>query len=301
VSAGRQRAARPGRGLAWLAAVFVVGAVSAACAQDERVERVLDGDSIVLAGGREVRYLGINAPESGEPFSAAARALNRRLVEGKRVHLVHDREQRDGYGRLLAYVYVGDTFVNGELLASGLAHVFLFGPLREEAALAARERAARTARRGIWAAATGPLRITAPRGTRRGGARRDLRAITICNVSGDAVDLEGFMLRVDEGRFRFPRARLDAGHVAVVVRGAGRDRRSGPGALRLHWDVGDAGTRRPGQISLVSPTGAAVDEVRLDTGPAAGERGAGPWRRRGTRGPSGAPAPAPCTDRRCAA
>ena len=63
-----------------------------------------------------MRYIGVDTPESvkpGEPvecFGAARRAdFNERLVEGETVRLVFDAEQRDPYGRLLAYVYLGDT------------------------------------------------------------------------------------------------------------------------------------------------------------------------------------------------
>ena len=56
--------------------------------------RVLDGDSVLLTDGNEVRYLGINADEAGDPFSEEARMFNRRLVEGKQVRLGGDRERR---------------------------------------------------------------------------------------------------------------------------------------------------------------------------------------------------------------
>jgi endonuclease YncB( thermonuclease family) len=287
--------------------VILAAAISAARAEEVRVERVFDGDSIVLADGREVRYLGINAPEAGETFSTAARALNRRLVEGKRVRLVPDREPRDAYGRVLAYVYVDGTFVNAEILRAGLAHLFLFGPLREEEALLAREREARSARRGIWGTPTlaGPLRITAPRGHPRRGASRAVHAVTICNVSGHAVDLEGFALRVDGGRaggFRFPRARLGPAHVVVVVRSAGRDRRDGSRALRFHWGPVASDPPAPARLTLVGPTGAVVDEVRLEAAPAAatprGKRREG--RQTWGHGP-GAPAGSVYTGPPCAA
>src|SRR5919106_2430176 len=92
---------------------------------DALVTRVVDGDTVEvrIAGGRdEVRYIGIDTPETvkpGEPvqcFGHRASAANRRLVEGRRVRLVFDRERRDVYGRLLAYVYVRGRFVNAELV-----------------------------------------------------------------------------------------------------------------------------------------------------------------------------------------
>jgi micrococcal nuclease len=79
-----------------------------------RVVRVVDGDTIhVQAGGRreKVRYIGVDTPESVKPgspvecFAKRASQANERLVSGARVRLVTDVEERDRYGRLLAYVY----------------------------------------------------------------------------------------------------------------------------------------------------------------------------------------------------
>ncbi len=54
-----------------------------------RVARVIDGDTIELANGDRVRYIGIDTPERGESFFGAATRLNRGLVEGKNVRVVY--------------------------------------------------------------------------------------------------------------------------------------------------------------------------------------------------------------------
>src|SRR3954468_3996648 len=86
-----------------------------------RVVRVVDGDTIVASvdGHDEyVRYIGVDTPETVKPdtpvqcFGPRASDENHRLVEGRTVRLVFDREQRDDYGRLLAYVYTGKRLVN---------------------------------------------------------------------------------------------------------------------------------------------------------------------------------------------
>ncbi|MDW8270041.1 MAG: thermonuclease family protein [Anaerolineae bacterium] len=100
-------------------------------AEKALVAYVLDGDSIRLADGREVRYLGLDAPErygpDGRPmpWAEAARAANARLVEGQYVRLVRGEGEpdRDVYGRLLRHVYRGRLWVNGRLVAMGLARV----------------------------------------------------------------------------------------------------------------------------------------------------------------------------------
>jgi len=101
------------------------------------VVRVLDGDTIEveLGGERErVRYIGIDTPEMGDErpeirrLAFEARRANARLVEGRRVRLELDVEKRDRYGRLLAYVWVGDTLVNEELVGAGHAAPYTFPP-----------------------------------------------------------------------------------------------------------------------------------------------------------------------------
>lgn len=94
------------------------------------VTRVIDGDTIeVDIGGvlYKVRYIGIDTPELDDErpeFCALAQEAtryNRQLVEGKEMRLEKDVSETDHYGRLLRYVYVGDTFVNAELVSAGLA------------------------------------------------------------------------------------------------------------------------------------------------------------------------------------
>lgn len=121
------------------------------------VARVIDGDTILIAGGERVRYIGINCPElcgwngEPEPFAELAAARNRQLVEGKRVRLEKDVSQQDRFGRLLRYVYVGNCLINAQLLREGLAHTL---PLPPDLAQAARftrlEAAAQRQQRGMW-------------------------------------------------------------------------------------------------------------------------------------------------------
>jgi micrococcal nuclease len=124
-----------------------------------RVVRVVDGDTVhVLVGGRRerVRYIGVDTPETwgrDECFGRAATAFNRRLVGGERVRLRTDSERRDRYGRLLAYVHraADGRFVNAELVRRGYARTLPIRPnVRHARRLAALERRARGARRGLW-------------------------------------------------------------------------------------------------------------------------------------------------------
>ncbi|MBI4032391.1 thermonuclease family protein [Candidatus Berkelbacteria bacterium] len=88
------------------------------------VTKIVDGDTIELESGERVRYIGIDTPESTtehECYGEEAKARNRELVEGQRVTLVADVEDRDKYGRLLRYVWVDETFINLALAEEGFA------------------------------------------------------------------------------------------------------------------------------------------------------------------------------------
>jgi len=126
------------------------------------VVRVVDGDTIVASvDGRDeyVRYIGVDTPETVKPdapvqcYGPDASKENHKLVEGRTVRLVFDREARDDYGRLLAYVYAGGRFVNGALARGGYARTLEIAPNTSHAAKLQRlaTRAA-TAGRGLWGA-----------------------------------------------------------------------------------------------------------------------------------------------------
>ena len=97
-----------------VAAVSGGEATPSAHAIQARVVRVVDGDTIVASvegADQYVRYIGIDTPETVKPgtpvqcYGPQASEENHRLVDGRTVRLVFDRERRDDYGRLLAYVY----------------------------------------------------------------------------------------------------------------------------------------------------------------------------------------------------
>jgi micrococcal nuclease len=138
--------------------------VSAAGAQpslEGTVVRVVDGDTVhVRVGERieKVRYIGVNTPEvhhptkGEEPGGREAAAENRTLVDGRRVRLELDAQARDRYGRLLAYVWVGETMVNAELVRRGYAQVMTVPPnVRHQTLFLSLQRDARAAHRGLWA------------------------------------------------------------------------------------------------------------------------------------------------------
>jgi len=122
------------------------------------VERVYDGDTFRTDKGEKVRLLGINTPEiahndsPGEEMGEQAKQFLESLVLGKRVQLVFDREKKDTYGRTLAHVYLADgSWINGQLVENGMAHLYLFAPNFAHAeALLKLEQRARSKKIGIW-------------------------------------------------------------------------------------------------------------------------------------------------------
>lgn len=124
-----------------------------------RVTYVFDGDTIEVTGGRRVRYIGMNAPEiqskyrNAECYGNEAKEENGRLVEGKTIRLVSDVADTDKYGRLLRYVYVGNEFINEELVQEGFA---VAEPIAPDTMFAAQfyqlQQEAKTKHIGLWAA-----------------------------------------------------------------------------------------------------------------------------------------------------
>lgn len=127
-----------------------------------RVKQVIDGDTMVLSNNQHIRYIGIDTPELRKnvegvwiyepmPFAEEAKALNQRLAEGKIVRLEFDLEKKDKYNRLLAYCFIGETFVNAKLLEQGLALLYTRVPNVKYADLFVRlQKQARENKKGIW-------------------------------------------------------------------------------------------------------------------------------------------------------
>lgn len=132
-----------------------------------RVRRVVDGDTVVVdiaIGGRvvteTVRLIGIDTPETKKPDTPvecfgpeATRRTESLLPPDTWVTLTLDRETRDAFDRLLAYVHRwrDGSFVNLVLVAEGYASVLPIAPNTSRATEFQRAQAtARTARLGMW-------------------------------------------------------------------------------------------------------------------------------------------------------
>jgi endonuclease YncB( thermonuclease family) len=125
---------------------------------DATVVDVIDGNTVVLEAGAELRLAGIEVPKAapgGPALSLAedARAALERLTSGKRVVVRYESDRPDRYGRMTAHLYTADgAWVQGQLLMSGFARVWTrFDQRARVAEMLALEREARVKRRGIWA------------------------------------------------------------------------------------------------------------------------------------------------------
>ena len=115
-----------------------------------KVVKVQDGDTITVLEGKtqhRVRLDGIDCPELKQAYGQQAKQYTSILVFGKKVRVLYT--DKDRYGRILGTVFtMGGANLNHELVRAGLAwHYTQFSSSKKLAAL---ERAARKAGRGLW-------------------------------------------------------------------------------------------------------------------------------------------------------
>jgi len=193
--------------------LLAAGWVTAGCdavapLQKARVDHVVDGDTVVLADGRRVRLIGVNAPETGradkpaEPLGNRARkTLIALLPKGSPVFLQIGQQPRDHYGRTLAHAFrpkattsvEAGASVEAELLRQGLAQFIAIPPnLALADCLHDAEREAMTARRGIWADSYFKPQVASALSASEAGYRR----VTLTVTSAQA-DKHGWWLNTD--------------------------------------------------------------------------------------------------------
>ena len=189
-----------------------------------RVAEVPDGATVRLATGDTARLAGVDAPgasgRTGEPrpHAETARRALAALVLDRRVALFHAGRRADRYGRLIAHLFVGRRWVQGELVSAGHVRVRSYAGNRQRIAeLLVRENRARRAGLGLWAHRRYAVRT--PESVRRDlhswqivegkvQAVAAFRAVTYLNFGNDwRTD---FTVRID-GRARrlFHRAGID--------------------------------------------------------------------------------------------
>lgn len=188
-----------------IAGLLLAALVSQAAPERGTVLQVLDGDTFQLEDGRQVRCLGLDAPEKGEPFAEQATQTLNRLVGGKRVRLELGQPGRDRDGRLLAYVFADQGMINTQLVSLGMAYVRRPVARKYRIAFAQAQEQARAAGLGIWTNA-GRFKIAVAHVQARptSGNPQDLNGefVVLENRGTQPVKLAGWTLS-DEGHHRY--------------------------------------------------------------------------------------------------
>ena len=122
------------------------------------IERVVDGDTLLLHDQVRVRLIGVDTPETVrpdypvEPFGPEAADFTGRFLAGGKARFTFDRQREDRFGRKLAYVWVDGQLLNEELLRAGLGRWergYDYSPSMKKRFRTA-EREAQAAGLGIW-------------------------------------------------------------------------------------------------------------------------------------------------------
>jgi micrococcal nuclease len=129
------------------------------------VVKVVDGDTVDVRddnrGRLRIRVLGIDTPETKKPgytvgcWGPEATQFAKDSLVDQRVAIVYDptQEMHDRFGRTLAYLVRGDGWnYSVEAARAGVAHAYIYGgvPVEKYPEIAAAERDARSAGRGLW-------------------------------------------------------------------------------------------------------------------------------------------------------
>ena len=217
----------------WLVLALVVIAIGPASAAAERVSRVIDGDTIQLEDGQKVRYAGVNAPEEGEPYHRESTQANNLLVGNKTVQLEFGRSKTDKQGRLLAYLYLGRTLVQAELVKQGWALVMrtqalprYWEPLKQQAE-------AKAAGRGIWAKGEhrGKLVVTQvhPRESRQESQNDEY--VVFRNLGNAPLDVTGWSISDEANQsYLIPLFTVGPGKTFTLYTGSGKNT-----DIKLYW------------------------------------------------------------------
>lgn len=118
--------------LLFLLLIFISGCVSGEIVKDTKVvldgpfnvTKIIDGDTIDINTSERIRFSGINAAEKGKCYYKEAKEKVKELIYGKDVFIEKDIDNKDKYGRLLRYIYLGNLNVNKYLVENGYVIVF---------------------------------------------------------------------------------------------------------------------------------------------------------------------------------
>ena len=119
--------------------------------ENYQVQRIIDGDTIVLSDQRRVRLIGIDTPERGEHYFQEAKIRLENLIADKQITLEKDISETDRFGRLLRYIVIDEKNINEILVREGYAQAKKYKPDTKYSEIFEQaEKEAREKQLGIW-------------------------------------------------------------------------------------------------------------------------------------------------------
>ncbi len=198
------------------------------------VSRIIDGDTIELSNGDRVRLIGINTPETGQPYYNEATEKLRELIGTSTVTLKKDVDDKDRYGRLLRYIYVNDTFVNLEMVREGYAIAYDYElNVKYSDEFHEAEQEAREARLGIWTRSEFTLTISLLHADAEGDDNQNLNDeyVVFENNGNTTLILKDWTVQDEANNYYvFPEYGLVNGTSVTLYTGSGSD-----GSTELYW------------------------------------------------------------------
>src|SRR5690554_2265674 len=118
----------------------------------EKVLRIIDGDTFELLSGEKIRLIGINAPEMNDKYGAESKEYLVNLIQSKDVILKNDSvtKDKDIYGRLLRYVYLDDEDINKKMILDGYALAYTKYSFTKIEEYKQAEQIAKKDKKGVW-------------------------------------------------------------------------------------------------------------------------------------------------------
>lgn len=209
------------------------------------ITKVVDGDTVETSLGEKIRYIGINSPENGEPFSKQATDKNKELVLNKNVRLEFDVEKKDRFGRTLAYVFVQDLNVSIELAKAGVAVSQTLQPnVKYQKEILDGQKSARDNCLGLWkdlclqksvhGISTSCIKIETINANAPGNDNQNKNGewIKIGNSCSESASMDGWMLKDNSSsnRYNFKNFTLNSNSEVTIFSGCGQNT-----AEKLYW------------------------------------------------------------------
>lgn len=122
-----------------------------------KVDRVIDGDTVVISDMRKIRLVGIDSPETNHPdqpvqrYGEEAKNYLRQRIEGRVCEFEYETtNELDVYGRTLAMIYLDGENINAEMIKQGLAYAYVKDPNSRTRDFSVLENIAKKFRKGLW-------------------------------------------------------------------------------------------------------------------------------------------------------